>query len=182
MNGENATTTEGTLERQDDCRSRSSNCSHVVRIVPVTLDEAKSFVARHHRHNKPSVSWKFGNGLEVCGELVGVAMAGRCVARALDKRGNIEITRVCVVEHKNANSRLYGAILRAAKALGYEIAYTYTLKSESGASLRAVGFEIDAELRPRATWNCKARQRVQVDLFGNETRPPDAKIRWIKRL
>lgn len=27
MNSENAITTEGTVERQDDCRSRSSNCS-----------------------------------------------------------------------------------------------------------------------------------------------------------
>jgi len=29
MNGENATATEGTVERQDDCRSRSSNCYDV---------------------------------------------------------------------------------------------------------------------------------------------------------
>jgi hypothetical protein len=156
-------------------------CSHVG-IVPVTLEEAKAFVAKHHRHNKPPVSWKFGNGLEVNGELVGVAMAGRCVARPLDKRENIEITRVCVVNEKNGNSRLYGAILRAAKALGYKVAYTYTLQSESGESLRAVGFQIDAELAPRASWSCPSRPRMQVDLFGNETRPPEAKLRWIKRL
>jgi hypothetical protein len=160
----------------------NSNDVSVIRIVPVTLSDAKAFVAKHHRHNKPPVGWLFGTGLEVNGVLAGVAVAGRPVARLLDKPGNIEITRVCVVNQKNGNSRLYGAILRAAKALGYERAYTYTLQSESGVSMRAVGFEVDAELEPRASWSCPSRPRMQVDLFGNETRPPEAKLRWIKRL
>ena len=154
----------------------------VSRIVPVTLADAKAFVARHHRHNKPPVGWLFGNGLEVNGVLAGVAVAGRPVARALDKPGHVEITRVCTLGDKNANSKLYGAILRAAKALGYTRAYTYTLQSESGVSMRAVGFEVDAELRARPTWNCNARRRVQTDLFGNEVRPAELKVRWVKDL
>lgn len=148
----------------------------------MTLKDAKAFVGRHHRHNKPPVGWLFGNGLEVDGKLVGVAVAGRPVARSLDKPGNVEITRVCTLGDRNANSRLYGAILRAAKSLGYQRAYTYTLQSESGSTPRAVGFEIDAELKARPTWNCAKRQRVQVDLFGHETRPPEQKIRWVKDL
>lgn len=156
--------------------------SRAFRVVPVTLCEAKTFVAKYHRHNRPPVSWKFGSGLGTVDELVGVAIAGRPVARPLDTRFNIEITRVCAVQERNANSRLYASVLRAAKALGYDKAYTYTLQSESGASLRAVGFEIDAELNARTTWNCSARQRVQTDLFGNETRPTEPKLRWVKRL
>lgn len=74
------------------------------------------------------------------------------------------------------------AITRAAAALGYEWAYTYTLQSESGASLKASGFEIDAELEARPSWDCPARRRTQTDMFGNERRPPEAKIRWKKRL
>lgn len=128
------------------------------------------------------MSWKFGVGLEHCGELIGVAVAGRPVARPLDSRFNIEVTRVCVTECRNANSRLYGAICRAATSLGYRTAYTYTLASESGASLKASGWEVDAELPPRPTWNCAARQRVQSDMFGTEQRPREAKIRWIRRL
>lgn len=151
-------------------------------LVPVTLAEAKEFVGRFHRHNKPPVSWKFGVGLSIAGELVGVAIAGRPVARVLDTEGAIEITRVCVREHKNANTRLYGAILRAAAALGYRVAYTYTLQTESGASLKASGWTVDEKLEARATWNCKARQRVQTDLFGTEQRPAEAKIRWKKEL
>ena len=151
-------------------------------IVPVTLKDAKTFVALHHRHNAPPAGWLFGTGLEVNEKLVGVAIAGRPVARELDKPGNVEITRVCTLGDRNANSRLYGAILRAAKALGYRRAYTYTLQSETGSTMRAVGFEIDAELKARATWSCPARHRFQVDLFGNETRPAEPKIRWVKDL
>lgn len=153
-----------------------------MKLTPITLDEAKEFVRRHHRHNKPPLSWKFGVGLSVSGELVGVAIAGRCVSRGLDRAGNIEITRVCVLDQKNANSRLYGAILRAAASLGYETAYTYTLQSESGASLKAAGWEIDEQLEPRPTWSCKARHRVQTNMFGEEQRPAEAKIRWKKIL
>ena len=151
-------------------------------IVPVTLVEAKRFVGLHHRHNKPPVGWMFGCGLSVHGKLVGVAIVGRPVARALDNTGSVEVTRVCTIGTRNANSMLYGAVLRAATALGYERAYTYTLQSESGSTLRAVGFAVDAQLPERKTWSCKSRHRVQVDLFGNQTRPTEPKLRWLKVL
>jgi hypothetical protein len=152
-------------------------------LVPVTLAEAKRFVDRFHRHNRAPVSWKFGVGLaDEAGELVGVAMAGRPVGRGLDLPGNVEIARVCTLGHGNANSRLYGAVLRAAAALGYGRAYTYTLQGESGASLKAVGFVVDAVLDERPTWDTPARRRVQVDLFGEPTRPAGAKVRWRKDL
>ena len=149
-----------------------------MKLVPITLDEAKAFMRQFHRHNRPPVSWKFGVGLEVGESLAGIAMAGRCVARGLDKRCNIEVTRVCVREIGNANSRLYGAILRAAASLGYKMAYTYTLATESGASLKATGWVIDEELEARPTWDCAARKRVQTNMFGEEQRPAGAKIRW----
>lgn len=110
--------------------------------------------------------------------MIGVAMAGRPVARALDTRRNVEIHRTCTTGERNANSMLYGAICRAAKSLGYATAYTYTLQSESGASLRAAGFEIDGAVPARATWSCPARHRIQTNLFGEETRPTGPKIRW----
>jgi hypothetical protein len=36
---------------------------------------------------------------------------------------------------------IYGALCRAALSLGYREAWTYTLPEESGASLKAAGFE-----------------------------------------
>ena len=153
-------------------------------LVPISLREAQRFVSEHHRHNKPPRGWRFGVGLEASNELIGVAIAGRPVSRVLDQQKAIEVTRVCTTGERNANSKLYGAILRAATALGYGIAYTYTLLEESGASMRAVGFEIDCECSPRAGWSTKnsKRQRIQTDLFGNQTRPTGAKTRWIKKL
>lgn len=86
------------------------------------------------------------------------------------------------MEARNGNSKLYGAICRAARDLGYRVAYTYTLQSESGSSLRAAGFVVDEMLAPRETWNCAARTRTQTNMFGEERRPTEAKIRWRKDL
>lgn len=110
-------------------------------LCPVSFAEAKAFVLAKHRHHKPPVGWKFGVGVAKEGELVGVAMAGRPVARKLDDGFTLEVNRTCTTGEKNANSMLYGAIRRAAKALGYRELVTYTLLSESGASLKAAGWK-----------------------------------------
>lgn len=74
------------------------------------------------------------------GHLHGVAIAGRPVARHLDDGLTLEVTRVATDGVWNACSALYGACRRAAKALGYRRLITYTLLSETGASLRASGW------------------------------------------
>lgn len=153
-----------------------------LRLMPVTLDEARRFVGHHHRHNLPPIRMKFGVGVALDGQLVGVAMAGRPVARALDDGDTLEVIRTCTDGTPNVNSMLYGAVARAAKALGYRTLYTYTLAEEPGTSLRATGWERDADLKARPSWDTPARSRIQTDLFGAERRPPGPKIRWIKRV
>lgn len=157
----------------------------MVETVPITLQDAKRFVGKHHRHNRPPVSGLFAVALHVDGELAAVAIAGRPVARGLQDGRTVEITRLCVTEKeppRNGCSMLYGACCRAAAALGYRRAITYTLASESAASVRASGFTLDAELKARPTWSCPSRPRVQTDMFGQETRPAEAKRRWIRVL
>jgi len=124
-----------------------------MKIVPITLRQAQSFVELHHRHNKPPRGWKFGVGL-VCdeGQLVGVATAGRPVARALDDGLTLEVNRTCTDGTRNANSMLYGAVWRAAKAMGYDRCITYTQEGETGASLRAAGWIKSADLPARGSW------------------------------
>lgn len=153
-----------------------------LRLRPLTVSDAKAFVARHHRHNGPPVGGLFAVGVEADGELRGVAIVGRPVARPLDDGWTCEVTRVGTDGVRNGCSMLYGACARAAKALGYSRAYTYTLAEESGASLRAAGWEMDAELPARPTWDTPARRRVQADLFGEDRRPPGPKVRWKKTL
>lgn len=134
-------------------------------IVPITLRAARAFIETYHRHNKPPRGWKFGVGLNHITSpdgaripqiryptLVGVATAGRPVARAFDDGYTIEVNRTCTNGTPTANSMLYGAVWRAAKAMGYKRAITYTQADESGASLRAAGWVRVKVLQPRKGW------------------------------
>jgi hypothetical protein len=137
-------------------------------IVPITLREARAFIAEHHRHNKPSVGWKFGIGLRLDGCLVGVAMAGRPVSRHFDDGLTLEVNRTCTDGTHNANSMLYGAVWRAAKAMGYLRCITYTQADESGASLRAVGWSRVKDIEPRQGWAASSvKLRGLRDPVGN---------------
>ncbi len=147
-------------------------------LVPVSLAEAKAFVAQHHRHNGAPLTWKFGVGVAVEGELVGVAMAGLPKARMAMQPGVLEVNRTCTLGTPNANSMLYGAIARAAKALGYRKLITYTLDSEPGSSLKAAGWIVDGHVTPE-TWE---RRREQLPGMGNDRIPSGPKTRWRKDL
>jgi hypothetical protein len=147
-----------------------------VNIVPITLREARAFIALLHRHNKPPRGWKFGVGLRAGDDLVGVATAGRPIARALDDGLTIEVNRTCTDGTKNANSMLYGAVWRAAKAMGYRVGITYTQAEESGASLKAAGWTPVEELPARASWaESSVKLRGLRDADGNGG---VARVRW----
>jgi hypothetical protein len=154
------------------------------RIVPVTKTRARQFVQEFHRHNEAPSSQQvsFAVGLESNGELVGVMTAGRPVARMLDDGFTLEVNRTCVRDfHRNANSRLYGACARAAKALGYVRLVTYTLTDETGTSLKASGFRMVAEIKG-GIWdrpNQADRLRHDVTIWGERRQPTlNAKYRW----
>ena len=137
-------------------------------IEPITFKKACEFVAMHHRHNKPPVGHKFSVGLSVNGELVGVAMAGRPVARHFDDGLTLEVNRTCTDGTRNANSMLYGAVWRAAKAMGYKRCITYTQHGETGASLRAVGFVMVKSLPARKSWaDSSVKLKSMRDEIGN---------------
>jgi hypothetical protein len=74
------------------------------------------------------------------GERRGVAIV-TSGPKVWEKTGRCNIARVGTDGVRNGCSMLYGAICRAAAALGYSEAWTYTLPSEPGSSLRAAGFE-----------------------------------------
>ena len=137
-------------------------------VTPITLRAACEFVAAHHRHNKPPRGHKFSIGVRKAGSLVGVAVAGRPSARALDDGLTLEVTRTCTDGSRNANSMLYGAIWRAAKAMGYRKAVTYTQHDECGASLRAAGWVRVANLPARASWaESSVKLKAMRDAVGN---------------
>jgi hypothetical protein len=150
----------------------SGAASHL-RLVPCTWPVAAAFVDTWHRHHRAPAGYKYAIGAARGPDLVGVAIVGRPVARHLDDGLTLEVTRTTVVpDATNANSLLYGAAWRAAKALGYQRLVTYTQAGESGGSLRGAGWRVVAQLRPRPGWDTPTRPR---ESNGNEQ---IARARW----
>lgn len=139
-------------------------------LQPISFKEASEFIAKHHRHHKPPVGWKFGVAVNNGDEVVGVLTVGRPVARHLDDGWTLEVNRCCTDGTKNACSMLYAAAWRAGRALGYKRMITYVLKSESGGSLKASGWKKLYETAG-GSWDCKVRPRVQ-------TAPTEQKQLW----
>jgi len=131
-----------------------------LRIVPINFADACAFVADWHRHHEPPVGHKFSIGVASGTRLVGVAIVGRPVSRHLDNGHALEVLRTATDGTANANSMLYGACWRAAKALGYDRLVTYTQAGEGGASLRAAGWRVIGERPPRPGWNVPSRPRT----------------------
>jgi hypothetical protein len=141
-------------------------------LIPVTRDQAIEYLINVHRHHGRPVGYRFAVGVAKDGVLVGVAMAGRPVARHSDDGRTIEVVRLATDGTKNACSILYGACWRAGRALGYTRAITYTLATESGESLRGAGWLKTADLRPRPGWDTPSRMRIDRGVDDV------ARIRW----
>lgn len=143
--------------------------------VPMTQREASEFVAAFHRHNKPPRGALFQVGASDGERLVGVAMVGRPVSRTLQDGATAEVLRCCVLDDapKGSCSFLYGACWRAAKALGWRKLITYTLATESGASMRGAGWKVVAEVDPAQNgWHRHKRSRDWQAIYGQQ------KLRW----
>lgn len=149
----------------------------VLQLRPVTIEESNRFIASFHRHNKPVVGARFciGAALASSGELVGVAVVSRPVARKLQDGTTAEVTRCCVVETapRGCCSFLYAACWRAWRAMGGVRLITYTLQSEGGASLRGAGWQVVVELAPNnpKAWQSRTAREWQP-VVGQ------AKLRW----
>lgn len=139
-------------------------------LARVPLRAANAFVNRVHRHHGPSRGHVFSVGARADGELVGVAIVGRPVARGWDPDAIAEVTRLATDGSANCCSFLYGAARRAALALGYQTIITYTLASESGGSLKASGWRRVRTVAGRS-WSCPSRPRT-------DSHPLEDKVLW----
>ena len=148
------------------------------------LKSANAYVMEHHRHNGKVLIHRFSIGCYDGDRLCGVAICGNPVARKLDDGCTIEVHRCCTDGTKNACSLLYSRCARIAKEMGFAKIITYTLKSESGVTMRACGWEVDADDIGGVSWNMPSRPREEITytLFGEEIKhyPSEKKTRWKK--
>lgn len=152
-----------------------------MKIVPLYLREANDFVEKWHRHSARSNNdgGKYAIGLEYEGELVGVAIVGRPTARMLQIPGSAELTRLCLspAAPKGAGSKLYARCKRIWQLMGGTTIHTYTLKRESGASMRGAGLTETSETGvPGKQWDVPSRPRKRRTIYEEQ------KIRWTEQL
>jgi len=109
------------------------------------------------------------------GEIVGVAIVGRPVARGSDNGLTAEVTRLCTNGVKNGCSMLYGACARIAKEMGYKKIQTYILDNEPGISLKASGWILEG-LTAGGQW------KRNDGVINRTDQPINPKQRWAKNL
>jgi len=149
----------------------------MLQLIPITLREANDFVAEYHRHNGRT-SRNGGKFAIACGTdegLMGIAIVGNPLSATLMDGFTAEVLRVCVRPEspKNSCSMLYAASWRAWKAMGGKKLITYTLQTESGASLRGAGWRIVGQCQP-GTWNRPNIDKIRKwqPIYGQQ------KLRW----
>lgn len=143
-------------------------------LAPCTVKTAKRLVRLWHRHLPDIQGGLFAVAcVDDGGELVGVGVAGN-PSRVWQDQAKLVISRVATIGYENACFMIYGALCRAAKALGYREVWTYTLPDEPGTSLRAAGF-VDMGLTDGGDWSRPSRHREPA-------KHPEPKRRWLRKL
>jgi hypothetical protein len=144
-----------------------------MRIGTCDLLTAKRLVRRWHRHSDKLPCGHVFSLLLVDGdgEPHAVAIVGRPVSRMLDDGATLEVTRLATDGTRNACSMLYAAAAREGRARGYAEIITYTRTDETGASLRASGWEAEYRRDRAKQWDCPSRPREHdLDACG--------RVRW----
>lgn len=150
--------------------------------VPITLREANDVVANYHRHNGRTArnGGKFAIGAAVDEGMVGVAIVGNPLSATYMDGYTAEVLRLCTLPTapKGTASFLYACCWRAWKAMGGQRLITYTLTTESGASLRGAGWTVLHHTKDgHDDWQAKARMtgkaRQWQAIYGQQ------KICWI---
>lgn len=88
-----------------------------MRVVSISVKDARAFLAKHERHYKAPVEPVCAIGVGDKDGLHGAAILGR------RKDGDAELAHIYVDGASQGYSLLYGACWRALKALGYERAW-----------------------------------------------------------
>lgn len=78
-------------------------------LISASLKDAKIYINENHRHHRAPQGHKFSIFAYKNGNIAGLVMCGRPVARHLDDGKTIEVIRLCTNGEKNCCSFLYAA-------------------------------------------------------------------------
>ncbi len=146
-----------------------------MKVVPLTLRQANEFIEQHHRHHKKAQGHRFSVGVQGDnGQLLGVAVVGRPVARKTDQYNVCEVVRLCTTGCKNVCSMLYASAARAAEAMGFSRIQTFILDTEPGTSLKATSW-VKGDQTPGKSWSVPSRQRIDKCVLGK-------RVKWFRDL
>ena len=163
------------LRRVNDGKGCHPMLDWQLEIRPVSFSTARAFVLQYHVHCPPPVAWRFGMSVWNGSQMIGVATVGNPVARAFNRRGIVEVNRLCVrrdipaLLRWNAASMLYGRCARTAEQSGWHRIITYTREDEDGTSLRAAGWTEEGPAGGGG-WHRAARARANRNAFIRKTR------------
>lgn len=157
-------------------------------VRPISIAKANGYVEKYHRHHGKKTGCRFAVSVWDGEQLHGVAICSNPVARNSDDGVTLEVSRLCTDGTHNACSILYAACARAARAMGFKKIQTYILASESGTSLKASGWKMEADGAGVTSWDDKYSRRqverkarpVQLSMFEEKRPPKELKQRWIK--
>jgi hypothetical protein len=138
--------------------------------VPISLRDANNFLDGKHRHNGRTTrdGGKFAIAVHDESGMIGVAIVGRPLARALQDGFTAEVLRVCVVDdaQKGACSFLYARCWNAWKAMGGRRIVTYIIDTETGTSLKGAGWKKVALSKPhKKGWESAGREREMLPIY-----------------
>jgi|TARA_R100000455_G_C6258088_1_gene113701 hypothetical protein len=162
-----------------------SGMARNLRVIPTTIREANEFIRNHHRHHRPTArnsgKWALA-ALDVDDHVVGVLIAASPVSAAYMDGLTLEVSRLCVVANapKGTCSYLLSKCCAVWRLMGGRKVLTYTLQSETGASLRGAGWVLAGSVKPHKRWEGKSRcDGIQREPLAIYQVP---KYRWEKNL
>lgn len=152
---------------------------------PITIKHANEFIKQFHRHHRPTIrnSGRWALAAVGCGnEIVGVVIAGNPVSATYMDGFTLELTRLCVKEGapKGTCSFLLSKSCSIWRNMGGNRVITYTLESESGASLKGAGWKLSGTVKPHKRWTNRTKvdgiERASLEVYEV------TKHRWEKEL
>jgi hypothetical protein len=139
--------------------------------APLSIVSAKAWCSRWHSHLPPPLGGLFALAVSTGGRVVCVAVVSRPVARMLDNRRTVEVTRLASDgSTRGAASFALRAAAREAVARGYARVVSYTILGEAGACYRAARWRTTHITQP-GQWSRGSRPRA-------DAAQPGRKVRW----